>query len=55
MNIINTFLNEKQKKKKENYIQLKQIHISKMKDLPDRTKQNFYKKNQNIKIDSDMF
>lgn len=34
----------KTKAKKENYIQLQQIHISKMKDLPDRTKQNFYKK-----------
>lgn len=51
MNIINTFLNEKQNKK-ENYIQLQQIHISKMKDLPDRTKSRTFtrKKKQKYKI-----
>lgn len=50
----------KNKTKNENYIQLQQIHISKMKDLPDRKNmQNFYKKKEKkktkYKIDSDMF
>lgn len=48
------------KTKNENYIQLQQIHISKMKDLPDRRKkaellQEKRKKKTKYKIDSDMF
>lgn len=50
----------KNKTKNENYIQLQQIHISKMKDLPDRKKnaellQEKRKKKTKYKIDSDMF
>lgn len=52
-------MKNKRKTKNENYIQLQQIHISKMKDLPDRRKKcrtfTRKKKKTKYKIDSDMF
>lgn len=48
-------MKNKRKTKNENYIQLQQIHISKMKDLPDRRKKcrtftRKKKRKQNIKL-----
>lgn len=45
-------MKNKRKTKNENYIQLQQIHISKMKDLPDRRKKcrTFTRKKKGNKI-----